>query len=138
MIMILRINDDSLLFNSGTSERIKKSDFKKGATVEAYYDKNKPMLLIYPSTVTPEIVILKDDKVHGEVKIAKFNDEFLSLDNELKLNIGEETILLNQQGKEIKVEDLHGKELAVFYTWTTRKHSSANITIQNHRIGLCN
>ncbi len=120
LIMILRINDDSLLFNSGTAAQLTKADLKKGATVEGYYDKNKPMILIYPATVTPEIVVVKDEDVMGEVKISKFDKEFLSLDGELKLNIGEETPLFNQQGKEIALEDLHGKELMVFYSITTR------------------
>ena len=79
---------------------------KKGATVEAYYDKNKPMILIYPTTVTPEIVIVKDEEVFGEVKIAKFDKNYFSLDGELKLNVGKDTVLLNQQGKEIKEKGL--------------------------------
>ncbi|WP_438312758.1 stalk domain-containing protein [Sporosarcina sp. FA9] len=118
IIMVLRITDDALLLNSDTTEQMKKDELKKGATVEAYYDKNKPMLLIYPAQVTPEIVVLKGE-VTGEVKISKFDDEFLSLDNELKLNISEDTILLNQKGEKIEEADLHNKELAVFYTWTT-------------------
>ena len=73
-------NDDSLLYNSGTTKSLKLVDLKKGATVEAYYDKNKPMILIYPATVTPEIVIVNDEEVYGEVKVSQFDKEFLSLD----------------------------------------------------------
>ncbi|MEK5068946.1 stalk domain-containing protein [Sporosarcina sp. FSL K6-1508] len=120
MIMILRITDESLLFNSGTTKSIGKTDLKKGAVVEAYYDKNKPMILIYPAQVTPEIVVMKNDDVFGEVKIAKFDKDYLSLDGKLKLNLSEETVLLNQQGKVIKEKGLEGKELAVFYDATTR------------------
>ena len=93
---------------------------KKGATIAAYYDKNKPMILIYPTTVTPEIVVVNDEKVFGEVKISQFDKDFLSLDGELKLNIGEDTPLFNQQGKAIELKELHGKELMVFYSITTR------------------
>jgi hypothetical protein len=120
MITILRINDDSLLFNSGTTKSLKRADLKKGETVEAYYDKNKPMILIYPTTVTPEIVIVKDEKIFGEVKISQFDKDFLSLDGELKLNVGNDTHLFNQQGKAIELKGLHGKELMVFYSITTR------------------
>ena len=120
LIMILRINDSTLQFNSGTTKQLKQANLKKGATVEAYYDKNKPMIMIYPATITPEIVILKDENIHGEVKIAKFDKKFISLDNELKLNIAKDTILLNQQGKKIKEIDLHDKELAIFYSATTK------------------
>lgn len=119
MITILRITDESLLFNSTTTNQLKLADLKKGASVEAYYDKNKPMILIYPTTVTPEIVIVKDEKDFGAVKISQFDKDFLSLDGELKLNIGEETPLFNQQGEAIELKDLQGKELMVFYTITT-------------------
>ncbi|MER2090657.1 MAG: stalk domain-containing protein [Sporosarcina sp.] len=120
MIMILRINDESLLFNSGTTKSIEKTALKIGSTVEAYYDKNKPMILIYPAQVTPEVIVVKDENIFGEVKIAKFNKAYLSRDGELKLNLGKDTILLNQEGKEIQEKNLQGKELAVFYDATTR------------------
>ena len=38
----------------------------------------------------------------------------------MKLNIGEDTPLFNQQGKAIELKELHGKELMVFYSITTR------------------
>lgn len=120
IIMILRINDDSLLFNSGTTKSLKQADLKKGATIAAYYDKNKPMILIYPTTVTPEMVVVNDEGVFGEVKVSQFDKEFLSLDGELKLNIGDDTPLFNQQGKAIELKELNGKELMVFYSITTR------------------
>ncbi|MBE1555359.1 stalk domain-containing protein [Sporosarcina limicola] len=120
MLMILRINDESQLYNSGTAKSLTKSDLKKGATIEAFYDKNKPMILIYPPTLTPELVIVKDESVSGEVKVGKFDKNFLSLDGKLKLNIGKDTMLLNQQGKAIKETELHGEELIVFYAVTTR------------------
>lgn len=119
LITILRINDESLLFNNATTNQLKLADLKKGAIVEAYYDKNKPMIMIYPATVTPEIVIVKDGKDFGSVKISQFDKNFLSLDGELKLNIGEETPLFNRQGEAIELDDLQGKELVVFYSITT-------------------
>ena len=120
MITILRINEDSLLFNSGTTKSLKPAELKKGATIAAYYDKNKPMILIYPTTVTPEIVVVNNEEVFGEVKVSQFDKEFLSLDGELKLNIGKDTPLFNQQGKAIELKELNGKELMVFYSITTR------------------
>ncbi|MFS0574595.1 stalk domain-containing protein [Sporosarcina sp. 179-K 3D1 HS] len=122
MITIFRVHDDSLVFNSGTTKPLTKAELAVGDAVEGYYDKNKPMILIYPATVTPEILIVKDEKIFGEVKIGKFDKDLLSLDGELKLNIGEKTELVNQKRNAIKEEDLHGKnlELVVFYDATTR------------------
>ncbi|MDI2585905.1 stalk domain-containing protein [Psychrobacillus sp. NEAU-3TGS] len=116
---IFTINNETLAFNSGTTKAVQKESFQKGQRIDAYYDKNKPMILIYPAQITPELVIVHDEDKMGSVKVSKFDDEFLSLDNELKLNIGEETILVNEKGEEIEQADLKGKELVVFYTITT-------------------
>lgn len=120
LITIFRIQDKTLLFNSGTTNQMKASDLKKDMKVEAYYDKNKPMILIYPAQITPELFIVMDEEEKGSVKVGKFDEDFLSLDKELKLNIGEKTTIVNQEGKKIEKADLKGKELVVFYSITTR------------------
>lgn len=114
-----KLNDETLLFNSGTTKAVEKVTFQKGQRIDAYYDKNKPMIMIYPAQIYPELVIVHDEAKMGSVKVSKFDDEFLSLDNELKLNIGEETLLVNEKGVELEQADLKGKELVVFYTITT-------------------
>jgi hypothetical protein len=117
--MIFPITDEVLIFNSETTTKLKKDAFEKGQKVEVFYDKYKPMLLIYPAIITPEIVIINEQKL-GSVKISKFDQKLLSLDNDLKLNISKETVLLNQQGETIKQTDLKDKELIVFYTFATK------------------
>ena len=119
LITVFRIQDETLLFNSGTADEMASGDLKKDMKVEAYYDKNKPMILIYPAQITPELFIVIDEEEPGSVKVGKFDEDFLSLDKELKLNIGEETPLLNQQGEKIEMADLKGKELVVFYSIST-------------------
>ncbi|WP_313892028.1 stalk domain-containing protein [Psychrobacillus sp.] len=133
-VMILPIADETKIFNSGTTKSLKKDSFKKGQKIDAYYAKNKPMLLIYPPRVTPEFVIVHDEKVFGNVKVGKFNKKFLSLDNSLKLSIGKNTILLDENGKKVSLKDLQEKELIVFYTASTR--SIPAITIPTKIIGI--
>ncbi|MED3573929.1 copper amine oxidase N-terminal domain-containing protein [Cytobacillus praedii] len=113
------LSDKVLLFNSDSTEAFEKNKLVKGLTITAYYDKNKPMLMIYPPRTTPEIIVV-NGKDMGQVKVSKFDDQYVSLDNELKLNIAEDTILLNKQGDKIKKEKLKGKELIVFYDISTR------------------
>ncbi|WP_102272955.1 copper amine oxidase N-terminal domain-containing protein [Cytobacillus massiliigabonensis] len=113
------LSDKVLLFNSDTTDAFDKDDLVKGLTITAYYDKNKPMIMIYPPRVTPEIIVV-NGKEMGQVKVSKFDDQYISLDNELKLNIDEETILLNKQGDKVKKEKLQGKELIVFYDISTK------------------
>ncbi|MFE8697243.1 stalk domain-containing protein [Cytobacillus sp. FJAT-53684] len=113
------LSDEVLIFDSETTEGIEKGKLAKGLNISAYYDKNKPMVMIYPPRVTPEIIVV-NGKEKGQVKISKFDDQYTSLDNELKLNIAKETILLNKQGEKIKKEALQGKELIVFYDISTK------------------
>lgn len=117
--MIFPISDEVLLLNKSTTEKLEKHTMEKGLQVDVYYDKTKPMPLIYPATITPEMIIVKD-KDTGLVKVSKFDNLYQSLDHELKLHISEDTVLLNKQGEQINKEELHGKELIVFYTFTTK------------------
>ncbi|NSL52441.1 copper amine oxidase N-terminal domain-containing protein [Calidifontibacillus erzurumensis] len=114
------ISDEVLIYDSHTTERQKKEYLQEGQRIDVYYDKHKPILMIYPAIIPPEIVIVKDEKNPGEVKVALFDENFVSLDNELKLNIDENTVLMNQKGENIKIEDLKDKELIVFYKGTTK------------------
>ena len=119
LITVFRIHNDTLLFNSGSTNEIEPGDLKKDMKVEAYYDKNKPMILIYPAQITPELFFVMDEEEPVSVKVGKFDQDFLSLDKELKLNIGEKTTFLNQQSEKIEMAELKGKELVVFYSITT-------------------
>lgn len=120
IIAVLLLDKESLLFHSGTGEQLKDTDLKIGSTLDAYYDKNKPMLLIYPPQLAPDFIIINDEEVKGNVKVSKFDENNLSLDRQLKLNISKDTILENQLGESIEVAKLSSKELIVFYSATTR------------------
>jgi len=115
----LIISDKTLLLDSHSTEYLQKKSLEKGLHIDAYYDKNKPMLLIYPPRISPEIVIV-NNKDMGHVKVSKFNHAFVSEDNELQLNFSEDTVLLNQHGESVQKDDLNGKEWIVFYDVSTR------------------
>lgn len=118
--IILFVDAHSFLFHNGNGLKLNYSELEKGTSVEAYYDKNKPMILIYPARVTPDFMIINEEKNLAQVKVGKFDEKLLSLDGQLKLNIDKETILVNQLGESIEQEDLNRKELIVFYNFTTR------------------
>lgn len=118
-LMIFPISDDVLLLDSGKAEKMLKEKMIKGLKVDVYYDKNKPMPLIYPATITPDIIIVQGEEM-GQVKVSKFDKNLISLDNDLKLHISKETILLNEDGEHIQQEDLYEKELIVFYSISTK------------------
>ena len=116
----LLLNNDTILIHSGDGEQIKREDLQIGHSLEAYYDKNKPMLLIFPPQLTPDFVLVREENAKMNVKVSKFDDSLLSLDNQLKLNLSKETIIENQLGKPIEKEKLANKELIVFYSVTTK------------------
>jgi len=116
----LNISDETLIFNSGSTEQLQINSFKEGQLIDAYYDRHKPMIMIYPPQITPEIVIINDEDKIGFVKVALFDENLISLDNELKLTIDDKTVILNEKGENISASELGGKELIVFYTTSTK------------------
>ena len=128
---IFTLDNNVLLLNGTNAEAVKKESFQVGQKIDAYYDKNKPMILIYPARITPEILIVQDKEKVSFSKVSKFDQDMISLDGELKLNISTETEILNENGEVITKKDLEGKELIVFYNITTKKHSSPNSSNEN-------
>lgn len=119
-ITFYNLTSETKVYSSGTTKKLENSAFQKGQKIDAYYDKDKPMIMIYPPQISPELVIVHDDKTFGSVKVGKFDEELRSLDNELKLKVDNETILENTEGEKVERQDLSGKELIVFYTMSTK------------------
>ncbi|MFJ7406235.1 MULTISPECIES: stalk domain-containing protein [unclassified Lysinibacillus] len=109
------VNKDTLIFDN-TGKEVK---LQKGDKVTAYTYANKPMLMIYPPQYNPEVIIV-ESKEMGSVTVDFFNKDLVNTDNSLKLNVGEETVVQSQSGKEVSVKDLAEQHLLVFYTITTR------------------
>ena len=91
-------------------------ELKEGMAFTAYVDANKPMIEIYPPQYSPELVIVQTEEA-GFVEVAQFDENFGN--DTLKLNISDETIIGNLSGTKIAAKDLVGKDVAVFYKFTT-------------------
>ncbi|WP_068986032.1 MULTISPECIES: copper amine oxidase N-terminal domain-containing protein [Lysinibacillus] len=112
---ILEITKDTLVFdNTG-----KKVELKEGDKVVAYTFANKPQKLIYPPQFNPDVVIVETEEV-GFVEVDYFFENLTNTYDVLKLNIGENTELLNEKGEKVEAKDLAEKHLVVFYTASTR------------------
>ena len=88
-----------------------------GATVTGYFDANAPMILIYPPQYSPKVVVVENEDY--QVKVDIFNDELVSADNMLKLNISEDTKIVTQDG-EVFEGKLAGEKLVVIYDISTK------------------
>ena len=108
------VNKDTLIFdNTG-----KEVELKKGDKVTAYNYTNKPMILIYPPQYNPEVIIVETETM-SSVAVATFDQDLMSEEYSLKLNVSEETKIVNASGEKGKVADLADQHLLVFYTITT-------------------
>lgn len=112
---ILEITKDTLVFdNTG-----KKVELKEGDKIVAYTFANKPQKLIYPPQFNPDVVIV-ETKEAGFVEVDYFFENLTNTYEMLKLNIGENTDLLNTKGEKVTAKDLVEKNLVVFYTASTK------------------
>lgn len=92
-----------------------------GDSVKVFYDANAPWLMIYPPQVNAEFIALNFDETKF-ITIARFDADFISEKDSLKLNISEETEIVYEDGKEFddKAEELINRKLVVIYSITTR------------------
>ena len=111
---IVIANKESLIFDN-TGKEVK---LQKGDKVSAYSYAKKPMLAIYPPQYNPEVIIVETEAM-GSVEVDFFNKNLIDTDNNLKLNVGEDTKLVSASGKDVKLDDLKEQHLAVFYTIAT-------------------
>jgi hypothetical protein len=109
------VGEETLVFD----KKGNKVELKKGDTVTLYIDANQPMILIYPPQYSPAVVIVGEKDEPNFVKVAAFNKEFISEDNELKLTINDETVIVNAKGEKQPKEEITKQNAIVFYRAST-------------------
>ncbi|MEK5233256.1 copper amine oxidase N-terminal domain-containing protein [Lysinibacillus sp. FSL K6-0232] len=114
-INVLEITKDTLVFDN-TGKRV---ELKEGDKVVAYTFANKPQKYIYPPQFDPDVVIVESEDA-GFVEVDYFFENLVNTYNLLKLNIGDDTELLNAKGETVASKDLTNKHLVVFYTASTK------------------
>lgn len=113
---------DTAIYRQSTLKKEDVSKIKKGDKLQAYFDKNAPMILIYPPQYPVKLIVIMDGE--GSAKTAKFGSDMISIEedmkNALKLNISEDTIIESIDGKNYTKNMLADKNLLVFYKETTK------------------
>ena len=91
-----------------------------GQIITAFYYSNTPMIMIYPSQYVAQVVVKADNPAQNVV-VDIFDENMLSFDGTLHLNIGKDTIILNIDGTPFdgSIEDLIARHLIVFYSVAT-------------------
>lgn len=96
---------------------LENAEIKIGDTISAYYDTRKPMIMIYPPQYAAEVVVIESPD--RSVKFDIFDENLTSSDNQLKLNISDETEIVFYDGTPYEGE-LVWKRLVVIYIISTK------------------
>ncbi|WP_313340164.1 copper amine oxidase N-terminal domain-containing protein [Sedimentibacter sp.] len=88
-----------------------------GESLTAFYDSQKPMILIYPPQISAEVAIVGE--IDLNIKVDLFNDDLISADNFLKLNVSEETEIVSEDENRFEGE-LYNRKLVVLYGVSTK------------------
>lgn len=141
--VVFSIGEQVVLLNNETRSFADFSELKEGVNLSVHYREDSPMTMSIPPMIFPLAVVVESKDANSAVKVSKFDEDFVSLDNDIKLNISEETVIMNQFGDELTISDLLDKELIVFYgpvmTMSIPAQTNANtiIAVEN-RVTLFN
>lgn len=118
--LVLNISEEVILLDKKTEEFKELKDFKKDEQVLVVYKKDTPVAMSNPPMLTPTAVVLGNSEVVNNIKVDKFNQELVSLSNDLQLNIAKDTLIVDRDGEEVSKENIVNKDLLVFYKNSTR------------------
>lgn len=86
-----------------------------GMTMTAFYDSNLPVPLIYP----PQYNAVAGNLTNKNVKISQFNQNLVSQDGSLRINISPQTMVILPNGQEFR-GNIRNRTLIVVYGASTR------------------
>lgn len=118
--IVFHITEDMTIVNEKSKEFMERDGLKEGSQVSVFFKENTPMTMSIPPQATPDAIVVNDTEEIGFVKLANFNSELVDVDKQLKLNIDEETLIVNTHGEKVDRDKLADKDLMVFYTMTTK------------------
>lgn len=117
---IFTLNKDAIILDQGTAEFITKPQWVEGMTIEAFYKDNLPLLTIYPAIIPPDLILVKNDSTNSSALVSRFDKELVSADKSLKLNINEDTQIIDQFGNKVEQKKVSEHPVVVFYTIATK------------------
>lgn len=115
-----RLSEDTMIVNQDTTDTIKAGKIEKGKKVKGFYRKDMPMILIYPPMISPELVVVSSAEPKNSIKHSFFDENNLSIDKDLKLNIPKTSLLVDKHGNKVEADKIKNIDLVVIYDVTTR------------------
>ena len=114
------LKGDILVVNQDTATIQALDKIEKGQKIRGFYRKDMPMILIYPPVINPEFIMISSEDTKNFVKHSYFDESLTSIDNNLKLNISDSSVLIDKHGKSVDIEKLKNKDLVVVYDVSTK------------------
>ncbi|MDR2898881.1 MAG: copper amine oxidase N-terminal domain-containing protein [Clostridiales bacterium] len=114
------IGSDTLVYSLNSFERVSGDLLAQGQSVSVFYNVTTPQTLSFPPMINPEIIVIHDSEEMAFAKVDYFNEDLISSDNTLKLNLSEEVLVVGQDNSIRNFGDASDKNLLVFYDITTR------------------
>ena len=114
------LKGDMLVVNQDTATIQALDKIEKGQKIRGFYRKDMPMILIYPPVINPEFIMISSEDTKNFVKHSYFDESLTSIDNNLKLNISDSSVLIDKHGKNVDIEKLKNKDLVVVYDVSTK------------------
>jgi hypothetical protein len=98
------------------------NEIKVGDTITGFYNNLTPTTSIYPPQYTPLVLVNHEDREGTRVILDRFNSNWISSDNNFRLNINEDTAIYFQGGDvfEGEKEELIGRKLLVEFSVSHR------------------
>ena len=109
------IHEDMLLLSEKNMDEATREDIKVGMEVSVIYHKSTVMALSYPPLLGPDVVVLHDGADHATY-VEYFDEDLLSADGSLVLNIGDETVIVDFEGNPLTKDDIYERDLVVFHS----------------------
>lgn len=117
--IVFNLSEDIFVYDSIKNETVTIKDIKIDDNVVAVYKENSPMALSLPPICSAcEFLIIVDKE--DSVKVDSFTDEFVSADGELKLNLDDESLIINAENEKQQPDAVKDKQAVVLYTVTTK------------------
>lgn len=116
---VFHISPDVSLWDRESGEMVKAKDLKVGMAVEVFYHQNTPTALSLPPQLTPAVIVIQGEEAMPTF-MGEFDEDLVSGDKFLALNIGEETAIVNETGEELTAKDIAGQTALVFYEMSTK------------------
>ncbi|AFS79662.1 copper amine oxidase domain-containing protein [Gottschalkia acidurici 9a] len=112
---MFKISDDVILLSDKTKDFINHEDLKEGAKINVFCNEKTDTKRNISPILNPSVIVVNEAEELTPVKVSKFNEELISIDNQLKLNISDKTILIDRNESLLNEEDIYNKDLIVFY-----------------------